>query len=200
MTSPWVKSGGTNTCANGASTPLDCTNPSGCTYNFNQPNGNFSCPCALGEAVSLTAAFNHQGIATTKTRYVYPGRKVVLSVAVTSTAPSLPAGTPSLVLTLPAGDVVTYRTASTSPVLKPKTKPTQQGSTIKWTPAPVPVGQKTAKRNTRTYRYTLTVSKNAAAGAYVFPIAFQLLDTNGLIEEQVFAEATVRLVSDEAKI
>jgi hypothetical protein len=56
----------------------------------------------------------------------------------------------------------------------------------------VPLGQKNAKRNTRTYRYTMTVSKATPAGPYTFPVAFQILDANGLIIEQVFAEATVR--------
>lgn len=152
-------------------------------------NGNFSCPCALGSAITLTTAF--KGVAASKTRYVAPGRKVILTVTVTSTAPALPDGTPSLILTLPADNVVAYKTAAAFPVLKPKAKPTQAGHTITWTPAPVPVGQKTAKRNIRSYRYTLTVSKSAATGTYVFPVAFRLLDANGLILEQIFAEATV---------
>jgi len=185
MTTPWVKSGGDNFCANNATAPLNCFNPSQCTYNYNQPNGNFSCPCALSQAVELTAAFKKQVA-------VPAGRKVVLAVAVTSTAPSLPTGTPALAVTLPAGGAVVYKTARASPLLKPKTKPTQTGSVLTWTPAPVPVGQKTAKRNTRTYRYIMRVSKTAAAGTYIFPVAFQILDANGLILEQVFAEATVR--------
>ena len=143
----------------------------------------------MGSAVTLAPAF--KGSAASKARYVAPGRKVVLTVAVTSTAPALPNGTPSLVLTLPADNVVAYKTAIALPALKPKTKPTQEGRIITWTPAPVPVGQKTAKRNTRSYRYTLRVSKSAATGAYIFPVAFRILDANGLIMEQIFAEATV---------
>jgi len=185
MTTPWVRSSGDNVCANGASTPLNCFNPNGCTYNYNQPNGNFSCPCALSQAVKLTAAFKNKVA-------VYAGRKVVLAVAVTSTTPSLPTGTPALVVTLPAGDTVIYKTATASPLLKPKTKPTRTGRVLTWTPTPVPLGQKNAKRNTRTYRYTMTVSKATPAGPYTFPVAFQILDANGLIIEQVFAEATVR--------
>lgn len=197
MSSPWAESGGTNTCASTGET-LNCATFTGCTYNINQPNGNFSCPCALTGTVELIPTFAHQGISTKN--YVYPGRKIRLEVAVTSTAASLPQGTPSLVVTLPVGDIVTYKTAIASPPLKPKTKPTQAGHALTWTPVSVPVGQKTAKRNTRTFRYILRVSKTAAAGAYVFPVAFRLLDTNGLIVEQVFGEATVRVGDGSHKL